>query len=109
MSLELETSAGNRDLSPHILSTSVHLIGFSTTLIGLVKVAETRIGPSHVDRYAGVAALVFLLSAGLSYLSLHYANQARESRQLEWMADLVFTCGLVGITAISVLFTFEVI
>ena len=66
MSSEPETGAARRDLSPHILSTSVHLIGFSTTLIGLVKVAEARIDPSHVDRYAGIAALVFLLSAGVS-------------------------------------------
>src|SRR5215510_14825836 len=109
MSSEPETSAGRRDLSSHILSTSVHLIGFSTTLIGLVKVAEAHIGPSHVDRYAGVAALVFRLSAGASYLSIHYANRARVSQQLEWIADFVFTCGLVGISAISIFFAFEVI
>jgi hypothetical protein len=109
VSSEPETSAGKRDLSPHILSTSVHLIGFSTTLIGLVKVAEAHIGPSHVARYAGLAALVFLFSAGASYLSIHYANQPGVSRQLEWIADIVFTCGLVGITAIAILFAFEVI
>ena len=109
MSSEPETGTGKRDLSPHILSTSVHLIGFSTTLIGLVKVAEAHIGPSHVDRYAGLAALVFLLSAGASYLSIHYADRLRVSQKLERIADLVFTCGLVGISAISIFFAFEVI
>ena len=109
MSSESETRTGKRDLSPHLLSTSMHMIGVCTTLIGLVKIAKTQIGPSHVDHYAGIAALVFLLSAGTAYLSIHYAHRARVSQKLEWIADLGFICGLGGISAIAVFFAYEVI
>jgi hypothetical protein len=40
------------------------MIGVSTTLIELVKVAKAHMGPSHVDQYAGLAGLLSLLSAG---------------------------------------------
>ena len=33
------------------------MVGICTTLIGLVKIVENRIGPSHVDEYGGLAAL----------------------------------------------------
>jgi len=36
------------------------MVGVSTTLIGLVKVAKGHMGPSRVDEYAGLAALLFL-------------------------------------------------
>jgi hypothetical protein len=39
------------------------MIGVSTTLIGLVKVAKAHISPSRVDQYAGLVGLLFLLSA----------------------------------------------
>jgi len=35
------------------------MVGVSTTLIGLVKVAKGHMGPSRVDEYAGLAALLF--------------------------------------------------
>lgn len=56
MTSELKSSAGRRDLSGHILSASVVMIGVSTTLIGLVKVAKAHIRPTRVDQYAGVVS-----------------------------------------------------
>ena len=43
------------------------MIGVCTTLIGLVKVAKGHMGPSRVDEYAGLAALLFLVSACAVY------------------------------------------
>jgi hypothetical protein len=60
--MTLEADAGGRDLSTHILGASVVVIGVSTTLIGLVKVAKAHMGPTHVDQYVGLAALLFLLA-----------------------------------------------
>ncbi len=54
----------SRELSRHILPTSATMIGICTTFIGLVKLAEARIGPSHVDEYAALAALLFLDQLG---------------------------------------------
>ena len=42
------------------------MIGVCATLVGLVKILEARIGPSHVDEYATLTALLFLVSAAAS-------------------------------------------
>jgi hypothetical protein len=103
------TLGGERELSRHILPTSATMIGICTTFIGLVKVAETKIGPSHVDEYAALAALLFLISAGSSYLSIRYAQLSRLSGRCEKIADMLFLTGLVGITFIAMLFAYEAI
>ena len=97
-----------KELSRHILPTSATMIGICTTFIGLVKVAETRMGPSHVDEYAALAALIFLVSSGSSYLSIRYA-QTRTGVRYERIADILFLAGLFSITAIAMLFAYEAI
>lgn len=100
---------GERALSRHILPTSATMIGVCTTFIGLVKVAEVKMGPSHVDEYAALAALLFLISAGSSYLSIRYAEQARLGARYEKLADTLFISGLFSITFIAMLFAYEAI
>ncbi|CAN5304807.1 hypothetical protein BH10PSE10_BH10PSE10_18570 [soil metagenome] len=97
------------ELSHHILPTSATMIGICTTFIGLVKVAEAQMGPSHVDEYAALAALLFLISAASSYLSIRYSNLGRFGRRCERIADMLFLAGLFSITIIAMLFAYEAI
>ena len=83
--------------------------GVSTTLIGLVKVAKAHISPSRVDQHAGLVGLLFLLSAVVSYVSIRVIDRPDLSQRCERIADQLFICGLVGITAIALLFAFGVI
>lgn len=99
---------GSRELSRHILPTSATMIGICTTFIGLVKLAEARIGPSHVDEYAALAALMFLISSGASYLSIRFSERKRGA-QCEKLADQFFLAGLFSITLIAMLFAYEAI
>ena len=85
------------------------MIGICTTLIGLVKIIEARIGPSHVDEYAAAAALLFLVSAFTSYLSLRNRIPPRAAERFEKAADLLFLLGLFCLSAISLLFAYEAI
>ncbi len=85
------------------------MIGICTTLIGLVKVVEGRIGPSHVDEYAAIASLFFLVSAVTSYLSIRHFDKRGISARLEIIADQCFLIGLFGIVCISLFFAYEVI
>jgi hypothetical protein len=104
-----ESGEASRYLSTHILSASVVMIGVSTTLIGLVKVARAHMGPTRADQFAGLVALLFLFSAVTSYLSIRYADRASLSQRCECIADQVFVCALVAIAAIAVFFAYEVI
>jgi hypothetical protein len=99
----------SRELSHHILPTSATMIGICTTFIGLVKVAEAQMGPSHVDEYAALAALLFLVSAASSYLSIRYSNLSGLSQRCERIADVLFLAGLFSITIIAMLFAYEAI
>ena len=109
MTVEPETSREREALSSHILSASVVMIGVATTLIGLVKVAKEHMGRTRADQYAGLAAVLFFLSAGASYLSICHADHPSLSRRCEWIADQIFVCGLLAISAIAVFFAFELI
>jgi hypothetical protein len=67
--MESESNSGSsrHALSAHILSASVVMIGVSTTLIGLVKVAKAHMGATGADQYAALTALLFLCSALTSF------------------------------------------
>ncbi|HEX7790034.1 MAG TPA: hypothetical protein VF467_05830 [Afipia sp.] len=103
------TSRAGSELSRHILPTSATMIGICTTFIGLVKVAESKIGPSHVDEYAALTALLFLISAATSYLSIRYSRKIELSTRCEALADQFFVIGLFSITIIAMLFAYEAI
>ena len=68
MSERIGIRARADSLASHILPVSGTMIGVCTTLIGLVKLAEAKYGPSDVDEYAAIAAVTFLASALTSYL-----------------------------------------
>ena len=57
-------------LSRHILPVSATLMGVCVTLVGLVKVVEAKIGSSHVDEYAALATIVFLVCSILSLIHI---------------------------------------
>lgn len=109
MSDRLIIRTRSESLASHILPLSGTMIGVCATLIGLVKLAEARHGTSHVDEYAAVAAVIFLASALTSYLSIRFSDRTKLSFQIEQIADVIFLCGLVGITLVATLFAYEVI
>ena len=85
------------------------MIGICTTLIGLVKIIEARIGPSHVDEYGGLSAPLFLRRALASYFAIRHADRERISAWCERIADLSLVAGLVSLTLIAFLFAYEAI
>src|ERR1700761_7314021 len=97
------------ELSVHILPSAATMTGVCATLIGLVKVVEGRIGPSHVDEYVGLVSLLFVVSAITSYVSLRYAGSERASLRFERTADICFMVGLLGLAIIALLFAYEAI
>ncbi len=99
----------SRRLAGHILPTAATMIGICVTLTGLVKIAEARIGPSHVDEYCALTALIFLVSTVLSYTALRADPDSAREQLLERIADALFLFGMVALTAITLMFAYEVI
>ncbi len=85
------------------------MVGICTTLIGLVKIIEDRIGSSHVDEYGGLTALLFLVSALASYLAIRLSDRGGVSARCERIAHLSFVAGLVSLALIALFFAYEVI
>ena len=54
MSNRITIRTRSDSLASHILPVSGTMIGVCATLIGLVKLASQRHGPSHVDEYAAI-------------------------------------------------------
>src|ERR1700712_4359251 len=96
-------------LARHIPPPAATLRGICTTLIGLVKILEQRIGPSHVDEYGALIAALFLASAGPSYGVIRTIKSAGLSRSLERGADGLFLLGLVSLTLLALLFAYELV
>ncbi|AWN43007.1 hypothetical protein [Methylobacterium durans] len=99
----------DRALSHHILPSAATMIGICTTLIGLVKIAEGQVGMTRVDEFVGLSALLFLVSALTSYLSLRMPLRRPVGQRLERAADLLFLLGLIALSALSIAFAYEVI
>lgn len=100
---------GPSGISEHILPSAATMIGVCTTLIGLVKIIEERIGPSHVDEYAALTALLFLVGAAASYLSMRLSAKSDLAMRLEGAADICFVLGLLCLSLISLLFAYEAV
>jgi hypothetical protein len=107
------TASSNRTgqrLANHILPASGTMIGICTTLIGLVKIVESRSGPSVVDEYGAAIAVAFLFSALFSYLSIRLSEGSPTvGRRCERAADFAFLLGLVCLVGLIGLFAFEAV
>lgn len=82
------------------------MVGVCTTLVGLVKIAEAKIGPSRVDEYAALCATLFMVSAITSYLSARNEDSWWNA-SLERLADGLFIVALAALTLLSLLFAYE--
>lgn len=93
------------DLSQHILPTSAQLVGVCMTVISLVKLLHIGQVGSLLDKLLAIDALMFTVSAALSYAAMRGIKSAR----LERYADQFFMLGLMELGACAVLLSFEII
>jgi hypothetical protein len=87
------------------LPTSAQLVGVCLTVISLVKILHIGQVGSLLDRFLAIDAVLFTISAALSYAAL----RRNESTQLEKYADQFFMVGLLELGGCAVLLAFELI
>ncbi|BAN36381.1 hypothetical protein SCD_n02579 [Sulfuricella denitrificans skB26] len=84
--------ATNGSISNHILPTSATMAGVCITVIGIVRLIETRHHASTIiDNLMAFTGLIFLISCFLSYLSI---RSVRRAVKFEKYADILFLAGL---------------
>ena len=107
MDSESNDSAARRVLSSHILSASVVMIGVSTTLIGLVKVAKAHmVRAVPISMPARRIALSFQCARIVLFHPLVGPSSAQTNMRPHIRSDF---CALVGICLIASFLAYEFI
>ncbi|UOA07898.1 MULTISPECIES: hypothetical protein [Methylobacter] len=96
----------SNDLSHHILPNSATMVGVCIMVISIVKTMDTGLTNYLIDKALAIDSLLFMISALLSFSSIR-SKQANE--RLERWAEMIFLLGLVSMTLITVIFSFEII
>jgi hypothetical protein len=85
----------DEDICAHIFTSSSVMVGVCLTVVGILRVvialrSEDVLG----DGLLSVNAMIYLLSALLSYWALRTRNRKRNHR-IEYVADAVFIVGMI--------------
>lgn len=92
-------------LSSHILPTSATMVGVCMTVLSLGRLThDGRLG-IFIDKVLAADAVVFLVSAVLSFLSIRIRHDARRTE--DWAEEL-FLLGLVLSTVSAILIAFTI-
>jgi hypothetical protein len=92
----------NRDIAHHIFTGSIAMVGVCLTVITLFKISEFGI-KTYADEFLGVDAFLFIISSFISYLSLRNYNH----KKLEWIADIMFFIGMLGMVIVGLFIVFS--
>jgi hypothetical protein len=94
------------DLSHHILPNSATMVGACIMVITIVKAMGPGLAHYLIDKTLAIDSVLFMISALLSFSSIRLKQS---SERLERWAELIFLLGLVSMTVITVVFSFEII
>ena len=96
----------SNDLSHHILPNSATMVGACIMVITIVKAMGPGLAHYLIDKTLAIDSVLFMISALLSFSSIRLKHS---SERLERWAELIFLLGLVSMTVITVVFSFEII
>lgn len=96
----------SNDLSRHILPNSATMVGVCIMVISIVKSQPSDLVSYLIDKALAIDSVLFTVSALLSFLSIRLE---RSTVRLERWAEVIFIVGLVSMTLIAVIFSFEIV
>ena len=106
MKKSLMINHNSNDLSHHILPNSATMVGVCIMVISIVKSMGPGLTNHLIDKALAIDSLLFMISALLSFLSIRLEPT---KRPLERWAEMIFLLGLVSMTLITVVFSFEIV
>jgi hypothetical protein len=95
----------NNDLSHHILPNSATMVGVCIMVISIVKSLPSNTVNYFIDKALAIDSLLFMISALFSFLSIRLENS---TLRFERWAEIIFIVGLVSMTMITMVFSFEI-
>lgn len=95
----------SNDLSHHILPNSATMVGACIMVISIVKSMGPGLTNYLIDKALAIDSLLFMISALLSFSSIRLEQS---SERLERWAEVIFLIGLVSMTLITLVFSFEI-
>ncbi|NOT84289.1 MAG: hypothetical protein HOP02_05770 [Methylococcaceae bacterium] len=96
----------SKDLTHHILPNSATMVGVCIMVISIVKSMSPGMASYLIDKALAIDSVMFMVSALLSFLSIRLD---RSTVNLERWAEMIFLLGLVSMTLITVVFSFEIV
>lgn len=106
MKKHLTQNYNSNNLSHHILPNSATMVGVCIMVISIVKSQDPGLTNYLIDKALAIDSLLFMISALLSFSSIRL-EQSTEG--LERWAEIIFLLGLVSMTLITVVFSFEIV
>ena len=100
------SNRNNNDLSHHILPNSATMVGVCAMVISIVKNLPNDAVSFFIDKALAIDSILFMISALFSFLSIRIENS---ELRLERWAEMIFIIGLVSMTIITVIFSFEIV
>lgn len=100
------TNRNSNNLSHHVLPNSATMVGVCITVISIVKTLNQGVINYLIDKALAVDSILFMISAVLSFWSIRSEESALN---LERWAEIIFLIGLLSMTVITVIFSFEII
>ncbi len=82
------------------------MVGVCITVISIVKTLNQGVINYLIDKALAVDSILFMISAVLSFWSIRSEESALN---LERWAEIIFLIGLLSMTVITVIFSFEII
>lgn len=96
----------DNDLTHHILPNSATMVGICIMVISIVKGMSPDTVNYLIDKALAIDCTLFMASALFSFLSIRLE---RATLGLERLAEIIFIFGLVSMTLIAVIFSFEIV
>ena len=101
-----DQNSRSNDLSHHILPNSATMAGVCIMVISIVKTMSPGLTNHLIDKALAIDSIMFMISALLSFSSI---RSKQSTERFERWAEMIFLLGLVSMTLITVVFSFELI
>lgn len=102
----MNNNSYSNDLSHHILPNSATMVGVCIMVISIVKANDIGLANYLIDKGLAIDSILFMISSLFSFLSI---RTDKSSLTLERWAEMIFFLGLVSMTLITVIFSFEIV